>query len=188
MGANLQRRPITVDEYYRMGEVGILGESEHVELLRGDIVAMPPMCDRHRGTVNWLNARLTQMFAGEAHVQIQCPVVLPGDSVPEPDVALINSEDAAFGRHRVGPSDLIALIEVAESSRDRDIGFKALLYAEAGVSEYWVVDIVDSVVRIHRDPTPTGYRSVTVEAPGATVAFEAFPNRDFPVVALFPDD
>ena len=188
MAANLERRPISVDEYYRMGETGILAPREHVELLRGDIVAMPPKGERHRGTVNRLNRLLTLKFADSAHVQIQCPVVLLGDSVPEPDVAIINSADAAFGKRRTGASDLVALLEVADSSRERDTGFKAFLYAEAGVREYWVVDLVDKVVRIYRDATPSGYRSITSAATGSSIALEAFPDREISVAALLPEE
>lgn len=181
MATLLQRRPITVDEYYAMAEAGILKPGERTELLRGEIVTVPPMGEPHRGSVNRLNRILHAHFADRAYVQVQSPVVVLDDSVPEPDVALLEINEAATGGRRAYPADVVALIEVAQTSRAVDMRFKGPLYAEAGVREYWIVDLVDGVIRVHRDPSPVGYRTKFTAGPGERVEFAAFPNEPLEV-------
>ena len=83
------RRPITVSEYHRMGEVGILGDRDRVELIEGELVAMSPIGSYHHGTVNKLNHSLVQAVGERAVVSVQGPVRLDEFSEPEPDIALL---------------------------------------------------------------------------------------------------
>lgn len=107
MGIDLQRRSITVDDYHRMLEVGILREGERVELLRGDLVRKLTIGDRHRACVTRLTRMLVLRFEGRAVVQVQNPVVVLNDSEPEPDIALLEINEGSVGgtRHAV-PSDV----------------------------------------------------------------------------------
>jgi len=161
-----------------MVEAGILPEGERVELLRGDLVWKLTIGDRHRACVMRLNRMTVLAFHDRAAVQTENPVVVLDDSEPEPDVALLEiNEGSVGGTRHAYPADVFALIEVADSSRDRDTAFKQRLYAEAGIREYWVVDLVDNVILVHRDPDPTErrYRATAVVRGGETIAFEAFP-------------
>lgn len=184
MAIELQRRPITVEEYHRMLEVGILQEGERVELLRGDLVQKLTIGDLHRACVIRLTRMLTTRLFDHAAVQIQNPVVVLNDSEPEPDVALLAINEASTGglRHAY-PADVFALIEVADSSRQRDTHYKRALYAEAGIREYWVVDLIDRVVRVHRNPDRAArrYRTAAIANPGERVPFEAFPDEPFSI-------
>ncbi len=160
-----------------MAEAGIFPEREPVELLRGDLVWKLPISNLHRGCVNRLNQMLILSLHDRAAVQVQNPVVVLDDSEPEPDVALLEINDGSIGGKRHAyPTDVFALIEVADSFRDRDTAFKLQLYAEAGIREYWIVDLVDKVILVNRDPDPNerGYRTTAVARRGETVAFEAF--------------
>jgi Uma2 family endonuclease len=176
MATELRRRPITVDEYHRMLDAGILREGEPVELLRGDLVEKVTIGDAHRSCVNRVT-RLLRRLEDRAVVQVQNPVVVLQDSEPEPDLALLEINDGSLGggRHAY-PADVFALIEVSDASRDRDTAFKRRLYAEAGIREYWVVDLIDDVILVNRDPDPTErrYRTTAVARRGETIAFEAF--------------
>lgn len=180
----LQRRPITVEEYHKMLEAGILHEGERVELLRGDLVRKVTIGDRHRACIIRLTRMLVLGLQDRAAVQIQNPVVVLDDSEPEPDVALLAVNEGSIGgtRHAY-PNDVFALIEVTDSSRNRDTRYKRRLYAEAGIREYWVVDLIDDVVRVNRHPDPAArrYRTTSVARSGATIAFEAFPDGLFSV-------
>ena len=177
MATELQRRPITVEEYHRMVEAGILPEGERVELLRGDLVWKVTIGNRHRACVMRLNRMLVLAFHDRAAVQVENPVVVLDDSEPEPDLALLAINDGSIGGKRHAyPANVFGLIEVADSSRDRDTAFKRRLYAEAGIREYWIVDLVDNVILVNRDPDQAErrYRTTTVARIGETVAFEAF--------------
>ncbi len=186
MATELQRRPISVTEYHQMAEAGIFQPGERVELLRGDIVKMPPIGDHHRGSVNRLTRVLSAKFADRVYVQVQNPVVVGVDSEPEPDVALLAMNEAAWGERHAYPADVIALIEVAETSRAVDLRVKLSLYAEAGIAEYWVVDLVDRLIRIHREPMPDGYRITLLARSGERIEFAAFPGESLAVDEVFP--
>jgi len=186
MATQLQRRAINVDEYHRMAEAGIFGPDERVELLRGDIVRMAPIGDQHRGSVNRLTRILSATFADRVCVQIQNPVVVSDHSEPEPDVALLKMNEAAWGERHVYPADIIALIEVADTSRAANLRVKLSLYAEAGIAEFWVVDLVDRVIRIHRTPTPHGYRTTLLARSGERVELAAFPGESLAVDDVLP--
>jgi Uma2 family endonuclease len=137
-----------------MLDAGILQEHEPVELLRGDLVEKVTVNDAHRGCVNRLS-RILRELEDRVVVQVQNPVVVLDDSEPEPDVALLEINDGALGGRHAYPSDVFALIEVADASRGRDIGFKSRLYAEAGIPEYWVVDLADDLIRTNQG-SPAG--------------------------------
>ena len=188
MALELQRRPITVDDYHRMAEAGIFGADERVELLHGQIIAMPPMGAPHLAAMNRLNRLLTRRFDERVYVQVQCPVVVGDDSEPQPDFALLSSREAALGGRRLPESaDAFAVIEVAESSRLTDRRIKAPLYAATGIPEYWIVDLVDNIVVVYREPSPEGYRSTFVAHPGDEITFAAFPDTPLSISQLLAD-
>ncbi len=186
MATELQRRPISVDEYHRMAEAGIFRPGERVELLRGEIVTMPPIGDHHRGSVNRLTHVLSAKFADRVYIQVQNPVVVSDDSEPEPDIALLSQKEAAWGERGAYPSDVVVLIEVAESSRATDLRVKLPLYAQTGIAEYWIVDLIDRVIRIHREPTPEGYSITALARPGERIELSAFPNESLAVDDILP--
>jgi Uma2 family endonuclease len=178
MAIDLQRRLFTVDEYDRMGETGILGPADRVELLRGEIVKKVTIGDRHRACVNRLTEMLVLRLHGRAWVQIQNPVVVLDDSEPEPDVAvLVRNEAAVGGRRHAYPADVFALVEVSDASRSVDISIKGPIYAEAGIGEYWVVDLIDRVIMINREPSDKRFQTTAIARPGQHIAFVAFPDE-----------
>jgi Uma2 family endonuclease len=188
MAIELQRRPITVEEYHRMQEVGIIGPDERIELLRGDLIEKPKVNPPHRICLNRLNEMLVLQFHGRACVQIQMPVIVLDDSEPEPDVALLTIKHQAARTWHEYARDALALVEVSDKSRERDVRYKAKLYAEAGVREYWVVDLVDNVIRVNRDPDTEAkrYRTTAIRLPGERIGFEAFPDDVLAVDEILP--
>jgi Uma2 family endonuclease len=189
MATELQRRLFTVEEYDRMGEAGILGPRDRVELLRGEIVRKMTVGDAHRACVNRLTEMLVLRLHGRACVQVQNPVVLLDDSEPEPDVALIARNEAAFGgRRHAYPADVFALVEVSDASRNVDVRIKGPLYAEARIHEYWVVDLIDRVIMVNRDPSAKRYLTTAIARRGQHVAFAAFPDEAFSVDEILGPD
>ena len=110
-----------------MGEAGILGEDDRVELINGEIVRMNPIGSPHAGCVNRLNALLSRHFAGQAVVQIQNPVRASDLSEPQPDLGLLRFRSDYYAERHPRPSDVLLLIEVSDSSVAYDRSVKAAL-------------------------------------------------------------
>jgi Uma2 family endonuclease len=179
------RHRLTRDDYYRMGEAGILGERDRVELLDGQLVDMSPIRPRHALVVDALTELLITAFTGRARVRVQNPVVLDNGSEPQPDVALVRFPWHGHPQSHPEPADIFLLIEVADSSLDLDRRVKLALYARAGIREVWIVDLTTDAVLVHRDPSGGQYGSVSkVEAP-AVVDVQDLPGTTIPVAALF---
>ena len=180
------RRRFTVEEYHRMGEVGILTEDDHVELIRGEIVEMPRQGFRHRAFIDNLTRLLVTRLGDRAVVSIQMPIVLTDDTEPEPDVQVLRPPTVPYKHREVRAEDSFLLIEVAETSLAYDRSTKLGLYAAAGVPEYWIVDCGAESIEIHRTPDADGYREVArVVEPTATVALQAFPDVVLTLAEIF---
>ena len=110
------RRRFTRAEYYRMAEVGILGERDHVELIRGEIVEMSPIGRRHKAFVGNLARLLISRLGDRAVVHVQSGVVLSDDTEPEPDLSVLRPRSTPYKEREAHTDDVLALIEVADTS------------------------------------------------------------------------
>lgn len=186
MPATLTTRRFTVDEYYRMAEVGILAPGERVELIEGEIIPMAAIGSRHAGCVNGLTQFFVSGLAGRAVVAIQNPVRLNRRSEPQPDVAVLHPRPDRYAERHPHPDEVFLLVEVADTSSGYDRGTKAPLYARAGIPEYWLVDLDAGVVEVHREPSGEGYGTVTRHLPGEELAPLAFPEFRLRVEEILP--
>lgn len=151
------RRPITVAEYYRMAEAGILDEDDRVELIEGELVAMSPIGNYHHGTVNKLTHALVQAVGERAVVSVQGPVRLDEFNEPQPDFALLKPRaDFYQDAHRV-TADVLLLIEVADSSLNYDRAVKRALYAHHNIPEFWVVNLSGGEIELFQEPKDGDY-------------------------------
>ncbi len=157
-------RRIRREEWARIVAAGLF-EGERLELLEGAIVPMSPQNAEHAYSVHRLFERLVAALAGVAMVRCQAPLGLGDVSEPEPDLAVVPVGDY---RH-THPALALLVIEVAASSLQKDLELKAALYARAGVPEYWVVNLVDRVVQVHREPKSGGYGQISRRASGDVV-------------------
>lgn len=177
-------------EYDRLVELGIFA-GERLELLDGVLVVREPQGSPHAAMVGQVGDVLRVAFGAEWHVRLQAPVALDDDSEPEPDVAVVAGAFRDYlGDH---PSRPVLVVEVAESSLRLDRRMKSGLYARARLREYWIVNLVDRVLEVHRDPEPTteapyraAYASVEVLRPPATVSPLAAPHARVLVADLLP--
>lgn len=178
----LPRHLWTVDEYHRMGEVGILHPTDRIELIDGEIIHMAPVGSPHVGSVFALNRLLTRAVPQEVIVSIQSPIQMGDRTEPEPDVALLRGRPDGY---RTPPlpsaADVLLIIEVADSSLRYDREVKLPLYASQGVPEVWIVDLAAQTVVVHRAPEDGAYREVTSHGPSETLRAIAFPGIDIPV-------
>lgn len=176
----------TVDDYYRMAEVGILAPDARVELLDGQITQMLPIGPFHSGVGTRLQTLFSQTDGQRWIVRRQYPIRLNDGSEPQPDVALVKPRDDFYTENHPGPADVFLLVEVADSSMLYDRGEKLSAYARANIPEYWLVNLVERVVEVYRFPSPAGtYGSVARSRVEAKIAPVAFPDVEISVQELF---
>ncbi|HEX9820115.1 MAG TPA: Uma2 family endonuclease [Methylomirabilota bacterium] len=177
MAVALRRRRFTLDEYHRMGETGILGPDDRVELIEGEIIEMTPIGSRHAATVARIHHLFSRRLGERALVWVQNPLLLlQHQSEPEPDVMLLAPRDDFYAAGLPEPPAVRLLVEVAESSLPYDRRTKFPLYARAGVAEAWLVDLDGARIEIHRGATAAGYRDVHAARTDETFAPAAFPD------------
>jgi Uma2 family endonuclease len=181
MAVELKRRPISVSDYHLMVEAGVFRPDERVELVRGELIEMPPIGRSHRAGTNRLTRLFFERFNGRAVVQVQCSVVVSDDSEPQPDFALLRWDPTGYEGRDPGPDDTFLLVEVGVSSRRFDREVKVPLYAETRIPEVWLVDLVERAVFIFRDPVADSYTTTIVATRGDVVACAAFPEDPIPV-------
>ena len=178
------RRPITVEEYNRMAETGILDPDERVELLDGDLIRVPPHGPPHYSIVARMANVLMKRLSARALVTVQLPLIVSERSEPEPDIAVVALREDFYASGIPRPPDVYAVVEVADSSLGIDSGKKLAIYAAAGVLEYWIVDVRRGAVIVHRKPNGSLYDSVQTAYRSASVSFAAFPDETFTVDEL----
>jgi len=166
----------TVDDYYRMAEIGILDADERVELLRGEVVVMTPIGPPHGGCVLRLNRLFGRVAAISAIVGIQTSIVIGDHSEPQPDLVLARPRPDFYSESHPRPADVLLLVEVADTSLEKDRQVKLPLYAEAGIVEVWIVDVNANVVEVCRDPSGDEYRDVRRCKPGDAITLLALPE------------
>jgi Uma2 family endonuclease len=175
---------LSVEEYEHLIETGALTENDRLELIRGEIIEKMPIGDPHAATVNRATTFLVPPLIGRAVVSIQNPIRL-ADSVPEPDVVLLRPRGDFYGTGKPRPEDVFLVIEVADSSLAFDRDVKGPLYAEAGIPEYWILDLNGECLLVHRQPRPDGtWAEVRVVQRGEGLAPLAFPDLLVTVVDL----
>jgi Uma2 family endonuclease len=180
-----RQRRITVDEYHRMIAAGILGEDERVQLISGTLVAMTPQGGPHARVIQRLNRLLVRAVGDDLVVRPQLPLTLVDDSEPEPDLAVVRAGDAeSRERH---PRTALLVVEVAGESLPLDRQAKAVLYARAGIPEYWIVNLAESTVEVRREPDPASgsYRTKAVARGGDTLVAASVPGLSIGVADLF---
>jgi Uma2 family endonuclease len=165
--AAIPRRRWTRAEFHRALTLGVFRPDERLELIGGELVEkMSPQESPHATSIRLVEEALRVAFPSGHDVRVQLPLTLGEDSEPEPDVAVVVGSIRDFEEHH--PTSAVLVVEVADSSLRTDRGTKAGLYAAAGIADYWIVNLIDRVLEIHRDPAgmadkPFGhhYRSIT---------------------------
>ncbi len=154
----LRRHRLTVEDYYKMGEVGIINEKDRVELIEGEIIDMVPIGSNHAYTINKiLNLFLMKQLSGDIIVRIQDPLLLDEYNEPEPDIALVVNQNY-YSRHP-GPAETLLIIEVADSSLAYDLDIKTPLYARHDIPEVWVINLTDKKVHVFDHPGNGAYQN-----------------------------
>jgi Uma2 family endonuclease len=180
-----RRHRITVDDYYRMAEIGVLPRDARVELIEGEIIDMAPIGTEHASVVDRLNHLLVHAVGERAIVRVQSAARLSHITEPEPDVAVLKPR-ADFYRHAHPRGDeILLLIEVSDSSLRYDRDIKMPLYARYGVGEFWLVDLVNGSLSIYGDLADGEYRAHTSIRDPALTALALLPDVSIDLGQIF---
>lgn len=182
----LQLRLWTVEEYHRMAEAGIFGAEERVELLEGKIIWMVAKGTAHRSAVGRTDRLLQNRLINLALICVQDPVKLNERSEPEPDIAVVKIDPLDYADHHPTPAEVYLIIEVADSSLKLDCEIKAKAYSQAGIRDYWVLDVVNRQLHVFRKPTQDGYQSEVILVEDTTITPLVFPDLEIAVVDMLP--
>jgi Uma2 family endonuclease len=174
----------TAREYHRMAETGVLKPDARVELLDGQIIDMSPIGPSHGGAVKRLIRLFGKLSAGRWLIAAQDPLALDDHSEPEPDLMLLKPAKDDYSSRHPGPEDVFLLIEVADTSLAYDRGEKLPAYARAGVTETWILNLVEQTLEVCRDPQYDGYGSITILRRGDQARPLAFPDVAVEVAEL----
>jgi len=179
-------RRFTVAEYHRMGEAGVFGPDERVELVRGLVIPVSPKSLAHSLAVQQAFLVFRDVLHQRAGVYIETSLPLRGlDSDPQPDVLICsNPALATLGSGATSP---LLVLEVSASSLAYDLSSKAGLYAEAGIPEYWVVNLLERVVMVMLEPSNGDYASRSIYEAGTRIVPSHWPELVVEVDALLPD-
>jgi Uma2 family endonuclease len=175
----------TVADYNKLGEAGIFDEDDRVELLDGEIIIMSPIGIRHVKAVRKLIRHLNNIYAAHCLVDCQNPFILDGMSEPQPDILLLDRRMEESDT-LPGPADIFLIVEVAETSLGYDRGRKLQRYAANGIREVWIVNLINRLIEIYRDPAGESYRTRTEARPGESLAPAAFPDTAVAVDDILP--
>jgi Uma2 family endonuclease len=169
-------RLLTVQDYHRMAEAGIFHPEERVELIAGQIIQMSAKGTAHEAAITRTERLLRNRLSNQVLCRLQSPVQLDNYSEPEPDVAVVMPNPLDYDDHHPTPSEVFLIIEVADSSLKYDREKKAPMYAKAGITDYWVLDVIGRKLYVYRSPSQTGYQSKMILSEEATISPLAFPE------------
>lgn len=160
-------RLLTVDEFDRAWSAGVFGPQERLELIEGEVIRkLSPQESPHATATSLVAEALCAAFGVGCYVRTQLPLQLDAYSKPEPDVAVVRGQIRDYAR--VHPTTALMVVEVSDSTLTYDRDRKAELYAAAGIQEYWIVNLNDRILEVHRQPVEVGsgssrfgYESIT---------------------------
>jgi Uma2 family endonuclease len=174
----------SVKEYYRMAETGVLHPDARVELLDGQITDMSPIGPFHGGVTNFLNEFFVASAKGRWTTSVQNPVRLDDHSEPEPDLMLLKPSADFYRNRHPQAEDVFLLVEISDTSLERDQEEKLPAYARAGIAEVWIVDLNDQIIEVYRQPNFAGYGAKTILREGDKARPLSFPDAMVDVAEL----
>ncbi|CBN59022.1 MULTISPECIES: Uma2 family endonuclease [Kamptonema] len=181
----------TLSEYHRLGELGFFGPNERVELIRGEIIQMPTKNTPHSVCNSLLVEELIILLGKRARVRGQEPIILPADSEPQPDVVIARNRADNYLSSHPEPVDILLVIEVSDSTLSYDQRKKLSIYAEDGISNYWIFNLVDNWLEVYSEPyregqDKFGYRLKRIVLPNESVVIPGFPDLSLDLSEVFP--
>lgn len=176
---------LTTQQYHLMHEAGVFQEGDRLELINGEITTMSPIGRKHAVCVTRLQEVFIRRLLGKVQVWSQNPILLDNCSEPQPDLAILKRREDFYADGLPTPDDILLIIEVADSSIDYDRDIKAPLYATAGISEMWLLDVNKKAIEGYSQPSANGYKLIRRYDENDTLSMLAFPDVTFNWNELF---
>ncbi|MEG4208700.1 Uma2 family endonuclease [Microcoleus sp. S13_B4] len=181
----------SIAEYHRLGELGFFAPDDRVELIRGEIILKATKSTFHSVCNSLLLGELYPLLRKRAIVRGQEPIILSDDSEPEPDVVIARNRADRYLSSHPQPADILLVIEVSDSTLKYDRTTKLSLYAETGISNYWIFNLVDNELEMHSEPYQKQngsyiYQLQRVVLPNQTVVIPGFPELSLDLSLVFP--
>ncbi|MBB6053031.1 Uma2 family endonuclease [Armatimonas rosea] len=188
MSAAFARRRWSVEEFQCAIRLGLFREDERLELLDGDIFEQKPPDPPHSSTIPLSHVALNRAFTGiDCHLRTENPIVLTSsNSQPQPDIVVAQGSPRLYASRHPGPDDVLLLVEVSDSTLSDDRNAKSALYATAGITEYWIVNLRDRQLEVHRHPQNGIWTQTQVIAATGNIAPLSAPNSPVAVADLLP--
>ncbi|MCC3606146.1 MAG: Uma2 family endonuclease [Microcoleus sp. PH2017_29_MFU_D_A] len=180
----------SIAEYDRLAELGFFESDNRFELIRGEIIKMAAKGRLHSICNTLLVEELIILLARRARVRVQEPIILSDDTEPEPDLVIARRSDNYLSPHPLA-ADILLVIEVSDSTLKYDGRTKLSLYAESGIADYWIFNLVDIQLEMHSEPYQKqrggfDYRVKRVVLPNEVVVIPGFPELSLDLSAVFP--
>jgi len=183
--SGVSKHRLTVDEYYRMAEVGLLAPAARVELIDGEIVDMPPMGSAHGGSGNFLNQRFMKAVGDVAIVSLGTTSILGKYSAPQPDLMLLRPRKDFYRRSNPTPEDILLVLEISDSTWRYDREIKAPLYARHDVSDFWIVNLRKQELHCFRSPRHGEFTEVVTITNPVSVPVQSLGDVKVDLTGLF---
>ena len=187
-----KRREFTIDEYHRLIDWGFFAEREKVELIRGELVTMSPKRTPDSVCNSWLWKALYDLLGKQVEIRVQEPIFIRPNSEPEPDLVIaIAKEDSYLSSHPT-PADILLAVEISDSTLQSDREMKLSLYAEAGINNYWIFNLVDNHLEVYTQPfsdhkNQFSYRSKQIVLSDETINIPSFADLNLDLTKVFPE-
>lgn len=180
-----RRHRVTVHDYHRMAEVGVLAPDARVELIEGEIIDMAPIGQDHQSIVDQLNRMLVRAVGDDAIIRVQGSVRLGEWSEPQPDVVVLRPRPDFYRARLATGADSLLVIEVSDTTLLYDRDKKVPLYARHGVPEIWIVDVQHAALLVYGELHAGAYgRHIVLERP-ATVPLTRLPGVVLDLAPIF---
>ncbi len=187
-----KERGWTRKEYDQAAKLGWF-DGQRVELIKGKVYVKVPQNPPHVNCIEDGGNYLIALLGSGYRVRRQSPLPLPTDGVPEPDILVVRGSQQDFLNRHPRPDEVVILIEVSDTTLHYDQTLKAAMYAEAGLDDYWLLNINNRTLEVRRDPTPLpsnpaahAYQSVTIYTEPDSAVPLHLPQIHIPVANLLP--
>ncbi|MBW4601591.1 MAG: Uma2 family endonuclease [Calothrix sp. FI2-JRJ7] len=182
----------TIEEYERLAKLGFFQENDRVELIKGEIISMAAKGTPHAVCETRLERELNKLIGERATLRSQLPIIIPDSSEPEPDRVIAKNRDDDYLNSHPTPEDILLLIEISDSTLKFDQDVKLPLYAEAGITYYWIINLADNHLEMYSDAIQDlqgkfTYRRKEILLPNETVIIPCFPDLTLDLSKVFPN-
>ena len=185
------RRKFSINEYHQLIDLGFFTENDRIELIRGEIIEMSPKRTPHSVCNSLLWKQLYELVGKQAEIRVQEPIILSSNSEPEPDVVIAKKKTDNYLSGHPTVEDIILAIEISDSTLQYDRETKLPLYAEAGINNYWIVNLVDNRLEVYTNPfddiqNKFDYRHKSIILPNEHINIPTFNNITLELKTIFP--